>query len=212
MSSIKKAGEKIGSLLDSSKPEFRALRGGKSDGMTIDDIAEKHGISVDEVKAQLAKGIKIEYEHTHLRQVAQRISMDHLSEIPDYYDRLIAMEREAGIKESRHGGIAQLPHPEDIGQKEYVAIYEAMHFGYNIDEMARMALEINKMIPMNSLTKYKVLSAIPAFDQSCGVECLMVANMVRESIKSANDNPAEAARNTCMEIVENVKWIKSKTR
>lgn len=212
MSSIKKAGEKIGSLLDSSKPEFRALRGGKSDGMTIDDIAEKHGVSVDVIKSQIAKGVKIEYEHTRLHQVAQRIAMDHLSEIPDYYDRLIAMEREAGIKESHHGGIAQLPDPDDVGQKEYVVIYEAMNVGYDIDEMAKMALEINKMIPVNSLTKHKVLSAIPAFDQSCGMECLMVANLVRESIKSANDNPAEAARNTCMEIVENVKWIKSKTR
>jgi hypothetical protein len=37
-------------------------------------------------------------EHTNNRDVAERIALDHLAEIPDYYTRLLAMEKEAGIE------------------------------------------------------------------------------------------------------------------
>jgi len=46
---------------------------------------------------ELEMGILVEYEHsggkTELaKQIARRISLDHLSEIPDYYTRLKEME------------------------------------------------------------------------------------------------------------------------
>jgi hypothetical protein len=43
---------------------------------------------------QLMKGIKVEYEHTNCQIMARRIAMDHLSELPDYYDRLEKMEKQ----------------------------------------------------------------------------------------------------------------------
>jgi hypothetical protein len=46
---------------------------------------------------QLKMGIKVEMEHTTDPLIAKRISLDHLSEIPDYYTRLAKMEKEAGI-------------------------------------------------------------------------------------------------------------------
>jgi hypothetical protein len=49
--------------------------------------------------AQLEKGIKVEMEHTKLPEISRRIALDHLSEIPDYYDRLEKMEKEAGIND-----------------------------------------------------------------------------------------------------------------
>jgi len=64
------------------------LTGGKSKGFTG---------KYDE--AQLQKGIKVESEHTDFPEIAEKISRDHLSEIPDYYDRLAKMEAEAGIKD-----------------------------------------------------------------------------------------------------------------
>lgn len=67
----------------------------ESEGMTIEDIAKKHNVSVEKIKEQIRKGIKIEYEHTDSRVEAERIAMDHLTEIPDYYDRLSKMEEEA---------------------------------------------------------------------------------------------------------------------
>jgi len=45
--------------------------------------------------SELEKGIKIEMEHTDNEMVAKRIALDHLAEIPDYYTRLIKMEKEA---------------------------------------------------------------------------------------------------------------------
>ena len=44
---------------------------------------------------ELAKGIKTESEHTDDPEIAKAICKDHLSEIPDYYTRLEAMEASA---------------------------------------------------------------------------------------------------------------------
>ena len=49
---------------------------------------------------QLAKGIKIEKEHTDDPKVAEKIAKDHLDEIPDYYTRLEKMEKGAKKDES----------------------------------------------------------------------------------------------------------------
>jgi len=43
---------------------------------------------------QILLGIKVESEHTTDKYLALEITMDHLEEIPDYYDRLLKMEEE----------------------------------------------------------------------------------------------------------------------
>lgn len=55
-------------------------------------IAEKHGVDIDVINAQLEKGIKVEKEHTTDEELAKEIALDHLLEIPDYYDKLEEME------------------------------------------------------------------------------------------------------------------------
>jgi len=47
---------------------------------------------------QLKMGTKIEMEHTDDKLLAEKIAKDHLDEIPDYYTRLIKMEKEAEVK------------------------------------------------------------------------------------------------------------------
>ena len=42
---------------------------------------------------QLAKGIKVEMEHTDDPGMAREIAMDHLAEDDSYYDKLEVMER-----------------------------------------------------------------------------------------------------------------------
>jgi len=71
------------------------LKGGMADEETIESIAKKHDVSIEVIKDQLKKGIKIEYEHTDDEKLAAEISLDHLTEFPDYYDRLEKMEQEA---------------------------------------------------------------------------------------------------------------------
>lgn len=48
---------------------------------------------------QIKMGVKVEVEHTPNSLIAEKISKDHLSEIPDYYTRLSKMEKAAGINE-----------------------------------------------------------------------------------------------------------------
>jgi hypothetical protein len=45
--------------------------------------------------SELKMGIEVEYEHTTNPLIARKISLDHLSETPDYYTRLKRMEEEA---------------------------------------------------------------------------------------------------------------------
>lgn len=44
---------------------------------------------------ELAKGVKMEMEHTDSPRIALEIAKDHLSELPDYYTRLEKMEKRA---------------------------------------------------------------------------------------------------------------------
>ncbi|HOP85512.1 MAG TPA: hypothetical protein PLM71_07870 [Syntrophorhabdaceae bacterium] len=61
------------------------LKGGRADGKAI----TKYDLQ------QLIMGIKVELEHTKDKMTALEIATDHLEEIPDYYTRLLKMEKEA---------------------------------------------------------------------------------------------------------------------
>ncbi len=74
---------------DLDEVENEQLKGGLSADKSYSDFDQE----------QLAKGIKVEIEHTDDPSIAKEIAADHLAEIPDYYDRLEKMEREAGIDE-----------------------------------------------------------------------------------------------------------------
>lgn len=50
---------------------------------------------------QLSLGKKIEHEHTSKTKEAVEIAKDHLSEIPDYYTRLMRMEKNAEKSKSK---------------------------------------------------------------------------------------------------------------
>jgi hypothetical protein len=49
-------------------------------------------------KSQLAKGKKVEMEHTTDPNKAQEIAMDHLEEYPKYYDKLEKIEKKANME------------------------------------------------------------------------------------------------------------------
>jgi len=61
------------------------VKGGKSDKLSVNDIAKKHKISVDNVIDEISMGIEVEMEHTNDKKVAREIAMDHISEYPFYY-------------------------------------------------------------------------------------------------------------------------------
>jgi len=61
------------------------LKGGRADGKPI----TKYDLQ------QLLMGIDVELEHAKDKMTALEIATDHLEEIPDYYTRLLKMEKEA---------------------------------------------------------------------------------------------------------------------
>jgi 8-oxo-dGTP pyrophosphatase MutT (NUDIX family) len=79
------------------KEEFekakQALKGGLADNMTLQKIADKHKVSIEEIKEQLKKGMKVEREHTNDPKKAREIAMDHLMENSKYYDKLETIEK-----------------------------------------------------------------------------------------------------------------------
>ena len=79
---------------------------GKLEDFTEAGFAIEKGFTVDDANPkELAVGRKLEMEHTSNPNFAERIALDHLAEIPDYYTRLIAMEKEAGVDVSEYDGM-----------------------------------------------------------------------------------------------------------
>ena len=72
-----------------------AIKGGKADKLSLQQIADKFKVPIDKLKKQIEMGIKVEMEHTDDKEKATEIATDHISEFPDYYDRLSKMEKKA---------------------------------------------------------------------------------------------------------------------
>ncbi len=97
------------------------LKGGKSDEMTLRDIAKKHDKKsyyhidnmIDTLKKELNKGIKVEMEHTDNKQKAKEIAMDHLYEDPNYYTKLKKIETKEATSSSSVGAY-DAPGFEDV--------------------------------------------------------------------------------------------------
>jgi hypothetical protein len=75
--------------------EANKLKGGKGDKMTPKKISDKFDIDVKDVKKQIDYGTCVECEHTEDKEKAKEIATDHVSEFPDYYNRLDKMEKAA---------------------------------------------------------------------------------------------------------------------
>lgn len=61
---------------------------GVASGQTLQDIADKHKVSVEYINQQLKLGIQTELEHTKSKFIAKKIALDHIWEKPDYYTKL----------------------------------------------------------------------------------------------------------------------------
>lgn len=61
-------------------------------GMSLSEVAAKHGLSADALKSELMLGIETEKEHTDNPEIARAIALDHLFEDPKYYTKLKQME------------------------------------------------------------------------------------------------------------------------
>ena len=69
--------------------------GGRADGMSLKDIADRYGVAVKDMLSELLLGIDEEMKHTNDETIAVEIALDNLFDIPDYYTRLKQMESDA---------------------------------------------------------------------------------------------------------------------
>jgi hypothetical protein len=72
---------------------YESLLNGLSKGKSIEDIAKKHNVNLEELKTEWNKGTEVETEHTSNKQMAKEIAKDHLFEDPKYYTKLAKMEK-----------------------------------------------------------------------------------------------------------------------
>ena len=56
---------------------------------SVEQLAKKHGVSVNKIEKELKMGIKVEMEHTDDPDEAEKIALQHLAEVPDYYTKLL---------------------------------------------------------------------------------------------------------------------------
>lgn len=71
---------------------------------TLTSLIQLKGYDVPDSKFdkdELETGIKVESEHTDYPLVAKAIAKAHLLEIPDYYTRLVKMEKDAESKSGK---------------------------------------------------------------------------------------------------------------
>ena len=84
-------------LARNRQDHYRAARGAKD--KVPGGLADKKKPSDFDAKA-LAKGVKVEMEHTDDPALAREIAMDHLTEHADYYDALEVMEKKLEQKKA----------------------------------------------------------------------------------------------------------------
>jgi len=65
-----------------------------------EEIAKKHGVSVEAIQKQLKIGTKVEGEHTSDKTAARITALQHLDEVPDYYSKLKNVEKKSTKSES----------------------------------------------------------------------------------------------------------------
>ncbi len=89
------------------KQEIESLVGDSFDSLweqlkpykSVEQIAKKHKVPVSKINQQLKIGTKVEKEHTKDKELAAHIALQHLDELPDYYDRLKNIEKKKVVKE-----------------------------------------------------------------------------------------------------------------
>jgi predicted GNAT family N-acyltransferase len=73
------------------------IKGGLADNKSVKDIANKHDVSVDDIKDEIEKGVEVEKEHTSDDGIAHEIAKDHTYEDDKYYEKLADIEESKTI-------------------------------------------------------------------------------------------------------------------
>ena len=93
--SSRKAAERQLTAIHLNKETKDIVPGGLAKGMSIEDLAKKHNLSVKQTSDLLKVGTQVELEHTTSLEAAREIAMDHIYEDPYYYEKLAKIEEKS---------------------------------------------------------------------------------------------------------------------
>ena len=95
--------EKDGKTVPNCVPvKEEEIPGGDASGKTLEDIAKKHKIDLEELKKEFDKGKEHEKEHTDNEKIASEITLDHLDDDPKYYSKLSKFDIEETVEGDYH--------------------------------------------------------------------------------------------------------------
>lgn len=95
-------------MKDCSMKEEKDPKGPVQSYKSPEEIAKKHGVSIDQIHAQLKMGTKVEGEHTSDKTAARITALQHLDEVPDYYTKLkkVETQKESKIVRDLFGNVS----------------------------------------------------------------------------------------------------------
>lgn len=79
------------------------IPGGLADGMTLEDLANYHETTIDDLIEKVSDGVNAEMEHTTEISIAIEIAMDHIYEDLNYYNKLKKIEATEATSSSSSG-------------------------------------------------------------------------------------------------------------
>ena len=99
---------------------------------TEQEIAKKHGVSVDAIIKQAEIGSTVEREHVTTHEEAYGIALQHLDEFPDYYKHLLKMEKELKAQHKKKKTVKEM--------REICENHIAVAMGREIDDEGGMII------------------------------------------------------------------------
>lgn len=124
--------------------EVEKLKGGLADNKSLEDIANKHNVGVEDLKTQWNMGLDVEKEHTDDNIKADEIVKDHLWEDPKYYTKLKKMEKES------IGRISESWDDDDTnGATDWDSLY-MNHFGGIRESARKLGIDLDSARLINS--------------------------------------------------------------
>jgi hypothetical protein len=149
--------DKIAEVTQKQLNEKEIIKGGLADHKSLQDIAKKHNVSLEEITKEYEMGLKVEKEHTNSKAKAAEIAKDHLMENPKYYSKLKAAKiDEAAPPQLAFGDDDEfIIEPDKV--QEYVDEVSDLQPNEAVEYLSQMKSKIEKNLPRleTKLAHYK---------------------------------------------------------
>jgi ribosomal protein L7Ae-like RNA K-turn-binding protein len=118
---------------------------------TIKELSKKHKVPIEVIKKQVEIGTKVELEHTSDRSSARITALQHIDEIPNYYDKLKKIEKTSKKKMTKESKIYEDHKEINSGKKKdeegYMANIELDKMEKSIEILRRIIKKPDHQLP-----------------------------------------------------------------